>query len=211
MSPHYSKGSADTYAFVFSCPGQLEEKAKHPAAGKTGRNFEALLLLLSPHLGVETLTRDSVTITNAWPNIEYEGTTNRSEADDTEILEDANIDRLAIELGCVTKMIVFCGDKAAVALKGLEEKKLLAPSIQVAFVEHLGTRGLNRIKVDFQQQTIDSAEKQRREGRRDSVGEIQAENTSRRLNVVAQRLLEGIRSLSYKEVESNVSVERVAP
>jgi hypothetical protein len=195
MPTHFSKGSTDSYAFVFSCPGKYEERAMHPAAGRTGCNFEALLRLLSYRLGISALTRDQVTITNAWSQIEYKERTGRSEATDVEIRGESNIVRLGDELRHVTEMIVFCGSKAEIAFSELERRRLITQPTKIAFIRHLGARGLLSIRHDLQGEPIVAANNQRRSGRKSTLRTIQAENTSRRLEVVAEHLLDSVRPL----------------
>jgi hypothetical protein len=190
MQPHFSKGSNDSYAFVFSCPGRHEAREMHPAAGTTGRNLETLLEILSHQLGQAVLTRESVTIANAWSNVEYLEYTNRSEATDTQIRSRSNIDRLASELQHVTEMIVFCGRKANVAFDELRNRESLTYPIKVALVDHLGVRGLLSIQQDTQGKPIIAAAEQRRLGRKLALKDIQKENTYQRLEVVAQRILD---------------------
>ncbi len=52
---------------VFSCPGQDEMYAGRPVVGKTGDNLNYMLSLLT--FEGKSLSRDKVSITNAWPNI----------------------------------------------------------------------------------------------------------------------------------------------
>ena len=145
---------------------------------------------LGPRLGLGRLSRQQITITNAWAGIEYESKTGRSEASDGEVSRAENIRRLADELRDVKMLIVFCGDKAKLASSKLREGRLVGRLVQIALVPHLGSQGLNNsIKVDLTDQLIVDAGKQRREGRRDSLKFIQRENTRRRLEVVVERLL----------------------
>jgi hypothetical protein len=86
------------------------------------------------------------------------------------VKERENIARLADELRHVTKLIVFCGDKAELACHQLMLRKLLPGSVQVAFAPHLGGQGLNRtVKADVTGRAIVEASAQRRAGRRDSL------------------------------------------
>jgi len=195
MQPHLSKGLSDQYAFVLSCPGKFEERAGHPAAGTTGRNLEELLVLLSSRLGQTTLARDSVTITNAWPEIEYLARTGRSQATDLEIRDATNINRLASELSHVSDLIVFCGDKARIASIELARLSLLPQRTKLTYIEHLGARGLLSIVRDLQGNRIVAAKEQRRRGNLTPVKKLQAANTRRRVEVVVQGLLDGIRPL----------------
>jgi hypothetical protein len=152
--------------------------------------LERLLKHLGPRLGLSTLLRKQITITNAWADIEYQDKTSRSEASNGEVAQAENIGRLANELRNITMLIVFCGEKAKLAANQLQERSLLGRSVQIAFVPHLGGQGLNNsIKVDLASQPIVDASAQRHNGRRDSLKHIQRENTDRRLEVVVERLL----------------------
>lgn len=196
MSTHLEIGSRNEVAFVLSCPSRLEKQAGHPAAGVTGRNLERLLEMLKPRLGLPSLERAEVTITNAWDKIEYRSGTGRSEATDTELKQTGNLHRLADELRHITTLVIFCGCKAKVASQELLRRGYLPSSAQIAFLEHLGTRGLLAITSDTADAPILSAAQQRRHGRSDSLRRIQSENTHRRLEVVLERLLSSARSVS---------------
>lgn len=190
MRPHFSMGSEADIAFVLSCPGKHEEAAGHPAAGSTGRNLERLLALLGPRLRTSTLTRAHITIANAWAGVEYQSATGRSEASDDEVKQAYNINRLADELRHVTDLIVFCGEKAKLACHELRARKCLPQSVQVAFVSHLGSQGLNKtVESDVTGQLIVAAREQRLAGRVDSLKVIQRENTDLRLQVAVSCLL----------------------
>ena len=190
MRPHFSRGSETDIAFVLSCPGKREKAEKHPAAGNTGRNLERLLALLGPRLGMSTLTRTHITIANAWAGVEYQSATGRSEASDDEVKQGDNINRLADELRHVTKLIIFCGEKAKLACRELRARKCLLQSVEVAFVSHLGSQGLNKtVESDATGQPIVAAREQRLAGRLDSLKVIQRENTNLRLQVAVGCLL----------------------
>lgn len=202
MSAHFATGLQNEVAFVLSCPGRHEEMAGYPAAKVTGKNLNRLLALLGPHLELQSLDRADITITNAWDKIEYEKLTCRSEATDAEVKQSDNLYRLAEELQHVTKLIVFCGCKAAVASKELLRLNLLSNLLQIAFVEHLGTQGLLSITADAAGKPILAAKHQRRDGRLDRLSVIQTENTERRLCVVLQRLLASIQSVDCTRNEA---------
>jgi hypothetical protein len=175
---------------VLSCPGRYEEQAGHPAAGNTGKNLELLLERIGSRLALPGLVRAHITITNAWPGIEYKGKTRRSEASDREVTQADNIRRLHDELRHVTTLIVFCGAKAKLASHQLMALNLLRSAVQIAFVPHLGGRGLtNSIMSDVAGRPIVGAQVQRRCGRFSSLKLIQCENTAFRIEVVAGRLL----------------------
>lgn len=196
MSAHFSRGSRNKVAFVLSCPGRHEEQAKHPAAGVTGSNLNRLLAMLGQRLDLQPLERAHVTITNAWDRIEYRQKTSRSEATDAEVTQTNNLHRLAGELLHVTELVVFCGCKARLASRELLRLDLLPNLKHVAFVDHLGMRGLLAIKSDANGKPIVAATKQQHDGRQDPLSFIGAENTSRRLSVVLQRLLDSIQSVN---------------
>lgn len=191
MRTHFSRGSKNDVAFVLSCPGQLEEKAGHPAAGVTGNNLNRLLAMLGPQLDLQSLERADITITNAWNLIEYPSKTCRSEATDAEVKQTNNLHRLASELLHVTELVVFCGCKARLASTELLRLRILSNSKRVAFVDHLGTRGLLVIKSDTTGEIV-AAKLQKLGGRSDSVKVIRSENKNRRLSVILLGLLDSI-------------------
>jgi hypothetical protein len=174
---HIQVGKEKRVAVVFSCPGRHEEEAGYPAAKGTGRNLNLLLSLLAEALGRSDLTRENVTITNVWPEVEYLGKTGRSEASVKEITAPANLQRLQQELDEVTDFVIFCGDRARKAARRLK----LRHDPKLVFVGHLGLRGLSLINRDAGGERIVAAPK----GRRD----VQCENTRRRLEVLVQQIL----------------------
>ena len=176
MPVHIAQGSRSEVAFVLSCPGQHEEIAGHPAAGMTGKNLDQLIEFLRSDNRLGDLSRSHITITNAWPSIEYRARTGRSEARDSEILSAANMERLASELNGITMLIVFCGKKAGIACKRLHETSDLPETAMVCTIPHLGTRGLNAIKLESPLPSIGDA----------SIGMT---STYRRLQVIAYQLL----------------------
>lgn len=189
MSIHNKPGKEYKVAFVFSCPGRYEKEAGHPAAKATGTNLQKLLLKLSQILVRNDLTRDNITITNAWDRVEYVKLTKRSEATDGEILTPENIRRLVKELAHVTEFIVFCGAKAKLASKEIVRSNLLTNKPTFLFLEHLGTRGMLSILKDIDGNRIVSADDQILAGRKLSKRKIQSENTEKRIEVVANSLV----------------------
>ena len=98
-------------ALVLSSPGRQEELAGYPAARTTGKNLEALLLLLGQALRRGDLTRENVTRTNAWPSVEYLDKTGRSEATHGEILAPDNLRKLRRELAEIGELVIFAGKR----------------------------------------------------------------------------------------------------
>lgn len=167
-SPPYERGTADRVAFVLSCPGRLEERDHRPAAGLTGRNLDLLLEILRAKLGRDDLLRGAITIANAWPHIEYQSLTGRSEAEPWELKSIQNVERLESELAHVTGFVVFCGDRARTM------RPHLAGQVKRVEVCHLGGRGLCRsVKVDVRGRPLPRGHR---------------ENTRRRLEVIAERI-----------------------
>jgi len=132
---HYQHGKKTDFAFVFSCPGQVEEEQGRPVAGKTGNNLQILLKLLK-------LNKDDIRITNAWPLPEYKSKTGRSETPNQEIKSRWNIERLEEELSDINGFIICFGEKAKLAINstGLNEK--------IIFNRHLGLQSINQIQID---------------------------------------------------------------
>ncbi len=185
MPPHIQIGARKSIAIVFSCPGRHEQIAERPAAKTTGRNLDILLSILSNVLGRSDLIRHNITITNAWPRVEYKALTGRSEATENEVITQHNIERLEQELLDVTEFVIFCGDRAKIA----SHKLLLEKCPKRIYVEHLGTRGLLSIKNDVYGQPIVAAGAQKLAGTKMSKRQIQNENTERRLEVVANEVV----------------------
>lgn len=192
LSPelHLQRGKQQRVAFVFSCPGRHEEAAGHPAARGTGRNLEMLLSILSIALGRNDLTREEITITNAWPQVEYLSKTGRSEATAREVTAPENIHRLEQELEDVGDFIVFCGERAKTVSKILKLKN----NPRFVYIEHLGLRGLSLIRKDVWGEPIIAAELQAMAaGGSRRKREIQCENTRKRLEVLADLVLKQLR------------------
>jgi hypothetical protein len=189
MAIHNEPGKENKVAFVFSCPGRYEKEAGHPAAKTTGVNLNKLLIKVSNLLARDDLTRKNITITNAWDRVEYKALTKRSEATDEEIQTQDNIGRLTRELAHVTELIVFCGTKAKLASESIAQSNYLTNKPLFLFLEHLGTRGLLSITKDLNGNRIKSASDQILEGRKDSKRKIQFENTTKRIEVVANDLV----------------------
>lgn len=189
MPAHYERGSSNSVAFVFSCPGRHEKRNAKPAAGVTGANLEKLLQKIGNRLKREDIKRGVITIANSWDQVEFDQLTGRSEASDEEVCSELNIKRLALEIGFVGEFIVFCGAKARLASDVLDARRLLPNNPKFLFIDHLSIRGLNAIKQDLHGKIILSADKQLSAGRKDKKQSIQRENTDKRLDVLASRLV----------------------
>ena len=185
MPLHIQPGKEQRVAVVFSCPGRHEEIAGHPAAKATGKNLEALLSLLAGALNRSDLSRDNITVTNAWPEVEYKAKTGRSEATNREVLAPANIRRLQGELDAISDLVIFCGAKARAVSRRLQ----LRHRPKYLYLGHLGLRGLSSLKTDVEGEPILSADLQIGAGRKMSKQRMRAENTEKRLAVLVDSIL----------------------
>lgn len=141
---HYNQGLEDIkIAFIFSCPGKEEEKAKKPVAGQSGKNLDLLLTMLNqkhPELFLYT-DRYNYRITNAWATVEHEAKTGRSEAKPSEIRNPLNIKRMREEIHDMTSVIFF-GKRAQGVIKHLN-----LDGIKVIHSRHTSFQCLNRMKL----------------------------------------------------------------
>lgn len=183
---HTQRGSENKVTFVFSCPGRYEKIANAPAAKVTGANLSKLLEKLSLALNRNDLTREKITITNAWDKVEYKNCTGRSEAIDSEICEPKNIKRVKLTIQHTEDFIVCCGEKAQLAVQSCN----LNSKVKQVFIQHLSTRSLIQIKKDINGENISSAESLRLDGTGRTLKKIQADNTSRRLEVVCKSIID---------------------
>lgn len=138
-SAHLCKGHIPV-AFVFSAPGEEEQREGRPVAGDTGTNLESALVHLhsaQPAL-FPSRHRYDYRITNAWPEPLAIASGHRaSEARDTEIREPRNVRRVLRELvGC--NLVVLSGNKARLLAHPLRES-----GRTVVEVPHVGNKGLN--------------------------------------------------------------------
>jgi hypothetical protein len=186
---HLQVGQENRVAVVFSCPGRHEEVAGCPAARATGRNLELLLSLLGEALGRSDLGREMITITNAWPEVEYPARTGRTEATAKEITAPDNIERLRNELQDVTDFIIFCGDRAKAVAKELK----LPHNPKLVYIRHPGLRGLSTINTDRCGGRIVAAARKSRE--------MGSRNTARRLEVLVQQILYQLREPPGRDPE----------
>ncbi|MDV2886406.1 hypothetical protein RYX45_14545 [Alkalihalophilus pseudofirmus] len=186
---HYQKGTKNEVAFVFSCPGAAEEAANKPAAGRTGTNLHQLLTILSQEYGDNIeWSREAITITNAWSQVEYRELTGRTEATVREVLTEENLTRLEAELRPVKKLIITSGGRAALVVKALQSAGTIDDKVKVLQIRHLGLRALNQIKVDVRGEPILSVADQLAKDHSLSSPQAGRENTMKRLKVVAAEI-----------------------
>jgi len=185
---HFQQGSENQVAFVFSCPGREEEKAGYPAAKMTGINLAKLFVVLNEmKMKDYYFTRERVTITNAWANVEYDAKTCRSEATNEEVLSPDNLNRLLEELAAVTELIVCCGQKARLAIQALAADNRLQAGTRVGYINHLGMKSINQITKDIHGEPIVAVAKHPDRFTLEAK-EIGSANTHKRLEVVAAQI-----------------------
>jgi len=187
MNCYSKKGSKESIAFVFSCPGKNEEEAGYPAAKATGTNLNSLLLKLSTKLNRNDLSRTEITIANAWGKVEYEESTGRSEATDSEIIGKDNILRLNEELKNISDFIICCGDKAELAVS-----KCTLKTTKIIVIKHLGNKALNSIKHDENGNKILAANEMINNGDKRTSKEIGESNTSKRLDIICKKIVDNL-------------------
>lgn len=168
---HYKKGNEDKITFVFSCPGRIEEEAKAPVSGITGKNLDLLLEKLNEELKeIGCFKRENINITNATDKVEFKARTNRTEATVQEVLDKENLNRLYKEIKDTTKLIVCSGKNANLAVDKIFEthKDINAKKISIG---HIGMQSINStIKKDINGETLEKGNKG---------------NTEKRLQVIA--------------------------
>jgi hypothetical protein len=130
--------------FVFICPGRFEQARGYPCAAGTGANLARALVALNrraPALFPSADRRDYV-VTNAWSQVEYMALSDRSVPSEAEVLEEANLQRLAGEIDGL-RTIVACGAQAHAALRRLVSQGSIVA--RVAYARHLSQRSVNMI------------------------------------------------------------------
>jgi hypothetical protein len=199
MPLHLQVGKQRRVAVVFSCPGRHEEAAGYPAARITGRNLDTLLMLLSKALKRSDLTRSNITITNAWPLVEYKAKTGRSQATAREIKAPDNLKRLEQELAEITDFIIFCGARAGAVSQELRLKN----KPKLVLIQHLGLRGLSLIAIDVSGEPIVAADIQLSSGKKIHRKIVQSANTEKRLAVLVHSIVTQLKSpLPNKDAET---------
>ncbi|MBL8328923.1 MAG: hypothetical protein JNJ71_08720 [Rubrivivax sp.] len=148
-SPHHQPCIGASTGFVFICPGRHEANRGFPCAAGTGANLNRVLAVLNardPGL-FGSASRSQYVVTNSWPKVEYPALTGRSVPTEAEVLEPANLARLAAELAGL-KVIVACGQQAQAALCALQAGAVPGYSLigaRLAFGRHLSQRSVNMI------------------------------------------------------------------
>lgn len=150
---HLECGRSNDVAFVFSCPGRKEYKARPqgPAKGGTGTNLHDLLHIMREKYSQTVMKiipsrkffRGEIWITNAWSKVEYKNKTGRTEAKEEEILLPNNLERLYCELYRIERAIICCGDRAKAAVCEIRRQHRIELSVGLFRIPHLGNQSLN--------------------------------------------------------------------
>ncbi|OOE92016.1 hypothetical protein BZG76_09240 [Salinivibrio sp. AR647] len=137
---HRPKDSGQV-GFVFICPGRFEEREGRPCAGQTGRVLDDGLCHLVQMRGdlFTSRNRYDYLITNAWPQVEYKKSTNRSVPNCIEVTSKQNIQRLFSEINGLSH-VVACGELAHLAVRICVE--FLNFSGNVAYVKHTSRQSM---------------------------------------------------------------------
>ncbi|MCP3166666.1 hypothetical protein [Myxococcus qinghaiensis] len=154
-TPHFEKGTNTHIAFVFACPGWLEQFHKRPAAGDTGQNLHRFLEILREWGVPDIPAREQLTITNAHDGVMYSEQDGDTLPSRQQIRQTANLDRLRKELRRIAGWVVFCGEEAHFAASLLEGHAPAAPSHGIARIRHLGMQSINQEKTDIFSLPID--------------------------------------------------------
>ncbi|NMH23980.1 hypothetical protein [Flavobacterium solisilvae] len=169
-------------AFVFSCPGQEEEKTKKLVSGMTGCNLEKLLKNIKDEIIKEDFKdRYDFTITNSHNEVHYKALNNRTEPLNSKIKEVKNLERLINELK-EAEIIICFGKKSKYALSQI--KNQLKENTKVLHSRHLGLMSLNQIELEK---------------------EI-TNKTDERIKIVAQKIIDDYKQ---KSAEQCLSIEFV--
>lgn len=142
-------------AFIFSCPGQEEEKSGRLVNGQTGKNLDLMLSFLKedyPEL-FPSSDRYDYRITNSSEIVHYKAHDGRSEPKPQEISSDQNIERLKSDLDGYSCIIIF-GRCAEIATELLKKKYGMENTIFLRS-RHLSFLSLNSsIKTDVNGEPI---------------------------------------------------------
>lgn len=143
-TPHFQPCAGAKTGFVFICPGRFEASRGYPCAAGTGANLARALAVLHLRLPgcFPSPSRDKYVITNSWSEVEYPALTQRSVPTVEEVMEPANLARLADELAALDT-VVACGAQAQAAVQALVDRGGLRA--RVAFGRHLSQRAVNMI------------------------------------------------------------------
>lgn len=175
---HFHVGRYSRIAVMLTCPRQQEMVDGCPASpnGEVGKNLDLLLALLASSTGRSDINRSDVTITYAWPNIEYTELTGRGLPTTLQVTNRDNISRLNRELTDITELVICSGTLA----EEVYPKLSLPHCPNFVCVRHISERGLATITFDINGNKLH---------RNDRDLARKQQNTLDRLAVVADRIM----------------------
>lgn len=149
--PWIEVGTNTQVAYVFSCPGYKELSARRPAAKRTREHLNKVINHLRGWGLTWIPTSAEATITNAWSRVEHKrptaGWTGRTEGDEEDLLQLANLSRLEREIRHITGWVIAFGDRARWALHALKSQNRI--QARVAYTRHLTHFSLIPIKTSL--------------------------------------------------------------
>ena len=178
MTASYCKGVQDNkVAFVFLCPGQVEEILNKPVCGATGAHLECLILELQADKNLANYfkynCRYKYRIINLCETVYYKGSKNGNKPDKLKIESEENIKRLQEVIKDMELIIVFDLEYNGVFQKEvfLEDKAVK----NIIYTRHLSSQSINQIDEDVDNIKIVS----------NSEG-----NLKRRIKVISKEIIE---------------------
>ena len=178
ITASYCKGEKDNkVAFVFLCPGQIEEILNKPICGATGAHLECLILELQANESLANYfkynCRYKYRIINLSENVYYDGSKNGTKPNKLQVESEENIKRLQEVIKDMELIIVFNLEYKDVFQKEvlLEDKAVK----NIIYTRHLSPQSINQIDEDVDNIKIVS----------NSEG-----NLKRRIKVISKEIIE---------------------
>lgn len=158
MTASYCKGVQDNkVAFVFQCPGQIEEILNKPICGATGAHLECLILELKADTDLANYfkytCRYKYRIINLSETVYYNGSENGNKPGTSQVNSVENIKRLHGALENMELIIVFSEKyKSMFQQHDLLENK---GAKNVIYSRHLSSQSINQINKDVSDMKIE--------------------------------------------------------
>ena len=145
----YCKGEKDNkVAFVFLCPGQIEEILNKPICGATGAHLECLILELQANESLVNYfkynCRYKYRIINLSENVYYDGSKNGTKPNKLQVESEENIKRLRDAMEGMELILVF-----DIQYKNIFQNQVLFGDKDIIYSRHLSSRSINQIDKDI--------------------------------------------------------------
>lgn len=178
MTASYCKGVQDNkVAFVFLCPGQIEEILNKPICGATGAHLECLISELQADTDLNKYfkytCRYKYRVINLSETVYYNGSKNGNRPSGSQVKSEENIERLQDALENMELILVF-----SLEYKDMFQKQVLLENKgakNIVYSRHLSSQSINQIDKDVSNMEI----KENSEG-----------NLKRRIKVIAKEIIE---------------------